>query len=735
MEKGQGLCRKLEKAITDKFGSFDLEKAAELAKIDSGFLKKMIEDPFYTKPDAFTAIQIALHLGVPLHPRFTYHWNNASSSQFHAIVRLLKDVKIEKYEDAIHKLIFPSEAEAKRGFEVIGVPHIQASNEFIVLEKEHAQAFAAIFNLQKAGFDIQEKMDSSINKTPLEIVNSISPFVIRDKSGTFIGARMGRPEKAKMRKLTGSPHVLFPVGEEGGKLRSFQSALLEKKITADFSVFFCPRCNQETPFSVCEECHEKAKQAYYCHACGIIHTPDCPKHGRAQVHRNYPLDISRHFTKALSHIGFKTYPDIIKGVKGTSNENHIPEHLAKGILRAHHEIYVNKDGTTRYDMTQLAITHFKPFEIRTPVARLIELGYTHDIHGNPLETEDQVIELRPQDVILPSCPQSPDEGADKVLYRVAMFIDSLLKKLYGLPPFYRLKSEPDLVGHLVIALAPHTSAAIIARIIGFSKTQGFYAHPFLHAATRRDCDGDEASVILLLDALINFSRHFLPRNLGSTQDTPLVITSHLIPAEVDDMVFDIDIAWKYPLEFYEDTFKHKMPWQIKIEQIGSRLHTINQYENMGFTHPTTDMNSGVKCSAYKTLPSMEEKLKGQMELAEKIRAVDASDVAGLVIEKHFLPDIRGNLRKFSQQEFRCVKCNEKYRRPPLAGKCTRCSGQLLFSVSEGSIIKYLEPAMSLGRKYMVSPYLTQTLELTKRHVDGVFGKEKEHQEGLGRWFG
>ena len=726
----------LEKAILDIFGSLDLGKAASLAKTDEAFLKKMLADPFYTKPDALTAIQWSVHLHVPLHPRYTYHWNNASLAQFRSLALLLKEATLEKKGEQIVKIILPFEAEAKRALEVMGVPHLLVNNEFIVLEKDHAFAFGASLGLDRhAPGEVQQKLAASEKQNPLDIVNGVSPFVIRDKSGTFIGARMGRPEKAKMRKLTGSPHVLFPVGEEGGKLRSFQSALMERKITADFPVFFCASCNKETPFSVCEMCRQQTKQAFHCHACGVLVGPECPKHGKAQPFRNYALDINHYFTKMLNMVGFTSYPDLIKGVKGTSNEGHVPESLAKGILRAHHEIYVNKDGTTRYDMTQLAITHFKPVEVHTSIEKLISLGYDYDIYGNPLLDENQVMELRPQDIILPACPDSPDEGADKVLFRTASFIDDLLKRLYGVAPFYNLKDMSDLAGHLVIALAPHTSAAMVGRIIGFSKTQGFYAHPFLHAATRRDCDGDEASVILLMDALLNFSRHFLPKNLGSTQDTPLVITSHLVPAEVDDMVFDIDVVWKYPLAFYEATLEYKMPWDVKIEKIGDRLHTPDQYEKMGFTHPLTNINHGVKCSAYKTLPSMEEKLKGQMDLAEKIRAVDASDVAALVIQRHFLPDIRGNLRKFSQQEFRCVKCNDKYRRPPLMGKCTRCGGQLLFTVSEGSIIKYLEPAMSLGKKYMVSPYLTQTLELTQRHVDGVFGKEKDRQEGLGRWFG
>ena len=124
-----------------------------------------------------------------------------------------------------------------------------------------------------------------------------------------------------------------------------------------------------------------------------------------------------------------------------------------------------------------------------------------------------------------------------------------------------------------------------------------------------------------------------------------------------------------------------------------------------------------------------------MLLAEKIRAVEADAVAALVIERHFIRDIRGNLTKFSKQQFRCVACNEKFRRPPLAGKCSKCDGKIIFTISEGSIVKYLQPSIDLIKKYHVSPYLKQNIELTQMRIESLFGKEAEKQEGLGKWFG
>ena len=41
---------------------------------------------------------------------------------------------------------------------------------------------------------------------------------------------------------------------------------------------------------------------------------------------------------------------------------------------------------------------------------------------------------------------------------------------------------------------------------------------------------------------------------------------------------------------------------------------------------------------------MKDKLIGQMEIARKLRAVDMGDVAKLVIQKHFLRDIKGKMK-------------------------------------------------------------------------------------------
>ena len=730
--------QEIEKAAVNMFGTLDTEKLAEFIEIDPETIENLIKNPAKSRISSKEAISIAEKLNVPLHPRYTYHWKVLDENSLIELYDIISISNIEEENSKIKKIIIPLNPKdhRKRYLELIGLPHYMATEDLII-EKDDAEAFLRTLGIKNKAdiLSLKEKIDQNSTKPILELLELISGLKIRDKSGTFIGARMGRPEKAKMRKLIGAPHVLFPVGEEGGRMRSFQAVLENNKINAEFPLRHCSHCGKDTVLNVCDSCRKKTEKRFYCQTCGIQNKDTCSIHGKNRTYIQTEIDFVPIYHNIMKLLDLKIAPDLIKGVKGTSNKDHIPEHFAKGILRAHHDIAVNKDGTTRYDMSEIPITHFKPREIGISLSKLKQLGYSKDIHGKEITDDDQVVELKPQDIILPGGRDTLDLPATDVLLNVAKFIDDLLAKLYGLEPYYKIEKPEDLIGHLVIGLAPHISAGTIGRIIGFSQTAGMLSHPLYHAAMRRDCDGDESCVMLLMDALLNFSRQYLPDNRGGrTMDAPLVLTAVLNPAEVDDMVHKLDVVWRYPLEFYEACQNIVPPGEVEITKLGSLLGTQNQYEGIGYTHEITNINEGTHCSAYKVLPTIEEKLKGQMELARKIRAVNTSDVARLVIEKHFMKDTRGNLRKFSTQKFRCSNCNEIFRRPPLIGKCTKCSGKLIFTISEGSIVKYLGPSINLAESFGCDDYLKDSLYLIKFRLESMFGRDKEKQMGLGSWF-
>jgi DNA polymerase II large subunit len=1140
----------------------------------------------------------------------------------------------------------------KRALELLGVPH-DVGVENVILDKNETKAL--LINL---GFDKDYNKELQVEfdfknyneKTVLNCINELSKFEIKDKAGEFIGSRMGRPEKAKLRKLTGSPSVLFPIGEEGGRLRSANEAFKKGFVKAEFPFYYCKKCDRETIYRVCEICSERTEQKYYCKMCkSEINTPECREHKIGSKYKPSRIDMQHYFEIARGKLDYlKTdIPPLIKGIRGTSSENHDMENFVKGILRAKYNLCVNKDGTIRYDMTELPVSHFKPQEVEVSVDKLKELGYTKDHYGKELVNEHQILELKPHDIIIPCNNLAGDEKADDVFINVSKFIDELLVKFYNLPAFYNVEKRSDLIGKLCVCMAPHNCAGVIGRIIGFSKVQGLFASPYMHAAMRRDCvypttkfvyskdniiknssigdfvenlikqgnkkreidgygtekielsdneknlyafgvnpktkklvkkkikyfikgkspkkwikiktssgreqimtprhkfiyldkdnnfqikqaseikkgdrfavlknfnlkekeikeiflpeflsenvpiekqkeiriidagdffkkiiskngerkirellkislnslhdwynlvplnhvkklidlklmnwkelpkqtkirtifnakkwdldlkidknligilgyysaegysrqnktvsqisfrimdkiqknklvsciknsfglksslgedetkiticnklvyylfkycfcmgdgaykkqvpnilynvsdklvkeylstyfdgdgtivkgkgnfvcfysvsrelldgvsllgerfgifgrfyntkerlpgkkvleryaelgkspkkhilqhlvysgkdfykiiqilkpvnkhkleaiksvslrtakerkikfenkyfileklgdvvvdiiknveiikdkknsycleidwksdedknilwgeqiinfrcDGDEAAMMLLLDVLINFSRKFLPSHRGGTQDAPLVLNGQINANEVDDQILDFELVEKYPLELYEKAEQKLHSGEISIEMVKQRIaRGEDPFIHTGFTHDTENFNFGATCSSYKTLPTMKEKVGAQMLLCQKLRSVNQGDVARLIIDRHFIRDLKGNLRKFSQQNFRCGKCNTIYRRPPLNGKCEKCgNSKLIFTIAYGSIVKYLEPALDLTKEFDVPLYVIQDLELTKKYIESIFGKETEKQENMDRWF-
>jgi DNA polymerase II large subunit len=292
-----------------------------------------------------------------------------------------------------------------------------------------------------------------------------------------------------------------------------------------------------------------------------------------------------------------------------------------------------------------------------------------------------------------------------------------------------------MLGHLAIGLAPHTSGGILCRIIGYTKASGGYAHPFFHASKRRNCDGDEDSIILMLDGLINFSRDFLPDRRGGLMDAPLVLTTRLDPNEIDKEAHNVDCLFEYPLEFYRAAIDMKDPKEAEkiMDLVGGRIGTEFQYEGLGFTHDTYDISEGPKHSAYTTLETMNDKMQAQLLLGKMIRAVDERDVATRVIDKHFLPDMAGNLRSFSAQNVRCTKCGEKYRRIPLNGKCN-CGYTLILTVHEASVKKYLEVSKKIGEEYGLSEYTRQRIDILEMNMDSLFNNDKVKKCKLSDFF-
>ena len=668
------------------------------------------------RPNAREAVEVSLSFGIPLHPKYTFAWEDASPAEIRTLVDWLSTGGFHEGAWTLEN----NNAQAKRTLEILGAPHRVADGRVVIHEHEPllAQLGSGNETFDRTRFD---EAYATITGDPFELIAKASKVKLRRKVGTYIGGRMGRPEKAKERKMQPPVHALFPIGNAGGRNRSINEAAEKNRITIDASTMVCDKCNIRTISSACPICGGRATLLKTCPSCNIVTQKDaCPRcKAPAKFFGKADIEMGAIWKAAVEKIGRTAE---VKGVIGMISEYKIPEPLEKGLLRAIHNVFVFKDGTTRFDATDVPLTHFRPREVGVSIERLKALGYSEDYLGRDLTSEDQILELRIQDVVIPA------SGAE-YLIRVTQFVDELLAKLYGMERFYKVGAREDLLGHLIVGLAPHTSAGIVGRIVGFTKASVCYAHPFWHAAKRRNCDGDEDAFMLLLDALLNFSRKYLPEKRGGKMDAPLVISTLLDPKEIDDEAHKMEIIYQYPLEFYEKTWLNANPGDVDLRIVKSILNT-NPHSDFRFTHGTSDINGPVLRSRYVTLTTMKEKIDAQLKVAEKIRAIDEREVAELVINSHFLRDTYGNLRAFAKQHFRCVNCNENYRRVPLAGKCTKCGGKLILTVSEGNILKYLDTSLELAEKYHLSDYLKMRLNLVKTEVNSLFTNELKKQVSL-----
>lgn len=64
----------------------------------------------------------------------------------------------------------------------------------------------------------------------------------------------------------------------------------------------------------------------------------------------------------------------------------------------------------------------------------------------------------------------------------------------------------------------------------------------------------------------------------------------------------------------------------------------------------------------------------------------------------------------------------------------KCNGKIIFTIAYRSIVKYLEPALDLVKNYEVPAYITQDLDLTKKYIESIFGKDTEKQQNINQWF-
>jgi DNA polymerase II large subunit len=676
---------------------------ADTTGLDRERLVRLAEDPLSLAPTVDEALEISRKLGIPLHPRHSFYFDDVTLQELAALRQDISDPVV------------------KPVLEKLGVSHSVSGDKIIIDEPDQAKALAALLSGPAV-----EAADA------LDYISKSSGITVMKKFASSIAVRVGRPEKAAERKMKPPVHVLFPIGVKGGATRDIIKACAEGSVFTEIANRYCQACNLPSLGTHCRQCGGSTMLRSQCPICkdeveAGEKCPRCNRDARTYASMNFPLKDA--LERAQRKVGTKAQ-EPLKGVKSLISRDKAAEPLEKGILRQKHGLHAFKDGTIRFDATNEPLTHFTPAWIGVSVDKLRELGYTRDHLGRELQSPDQMVELLMQDVVIP-------HDSATHLVNAAKFIDEELDKLYEQPPFYNVERVDDLVGHLVVGLAPHTSVGVMGRIIGFTESQVCLGSPIWHSAKRRDCDGDADSIMLLMDAFLNFSFDFLPDKIGGLMDAPLLIQPVVLPHEVQRQAHNVDIASSYPLEFYEATWKQAKAADVAslIETVKNRIGEETQFFGYGFTHPTYGLTTKAQRSAYSTLNTMDEKLKMQFDTAKLISAVDADEVAAMVLTTHILPDIMGNMRSYSSQTFRCTNCGEKFRRMPLVGRCTECDNELTQTVTRGAVEKYLGIATGFCQEYRINEYLKSRVESISTELKLIFQEQKKVQSSLTEFMG
>jgi DNA polymerase II large subunit len=402
----------LSNALEKKYK--ERKEAAEDLTIPNEKLDEFLADPFFQIPDESEALRLSSKLQIPIHPKYNLFWSKVPEESLISLRIWLKNGKFEDNPPSIQLNFDPL---MKDILEKLGLPHILQDN--IIIIAENVKIIKSLFEIDSDGFKYIPPRKENLWK------GSIASYLIRDRAPYYIGGRMGRPEKAKGREFF---HILFPVGIQGGSRRSLIKAAESPKINVEIVHQECPSCKTTTFLNKCDKCDIRTIQVQKCSqsSCGTRTNDEfCPRCGN--ITRTYDLreiSIKKLLSTTLKKLN-ETVPKEIKGVKGLMSKNKMPEILEKGILRAKHNLFAYRDGTIRFDATDAPLTHFKPSEIGVPIAKLQNLGYHHDYLGNTLISENQILEIKEQDIIIPKA------GAE-FLIKVACFIDEPLVKVYHL---------------------------------------------------------------------------------------------------------------------------------------------------------------------------------------------------------------------------------------------------------------------------------------------------------------
>ena len=560
-----------------------------------------------------------------------------------------------------------------------------------------------------------------INQRVYEYLSLNCKCRIRRKGEFTWGARVGRVEGSSPSKTDPSVNWLLFHNKIPDGVNTVKK-LLESSAPAQYLmnhvVFKCPACQKVSVHPL------------HCGVRGVQVARDKTTNGFVDKYQNTDLtptafsnftepvliDLPEKINHSLANMGIILDTPVKIGAN-TYARTLFLESFYKGYLRSKYNVYTIKDGTVRYTCSNAVLTHFSARMVNSTVEKLKQLGYSHDEVGQVLVSSDQIVEMFPQDIVIPlNC-------ADYLL-NTTRYIDDLLNMEYGLPSHYNCKTVCDMIGQYCIGVSPHTCVGVLSRIIGLSDTNVLMAHPAFHSAKRRNADGDGDNILLYLDSLLNFSYVFLKQGLGQKMNVPIFLSDFIDLSEVDSECHHVEICNSYDKILYSerdtpckaaDVLKYRSILSVEYAQKPSRcsIHTdVLQLPS--------------KANAYKDLESMEEKINAQIEISQLISNCNTTDLVDNLVNSHLLMDIKGNINTFLRQTLKCKNCGTKFDMATLSGDCTSCGGPLHQTVYANSVMKYRHLVQKLSRRFKLKNYTLSKINLLFNELDVIFGKTKQN---------
>lgn len=609
-------------------------------------LKLMIENHQTQFPTLKNAMIISDILKIPLHPKYVPEYSNLSISEFEKLYDWLKsNYNFENYNEMILGK-FSSE-EIVSILEKLFIP--------LRIEKSERNIISSLAKLLEKTFFLDSEQNFIIdrNLSIMENINSQSCYEHKRKyplSG-MIAASCGRVESARIKKINPIAHFLFPL--KGNILKSPKIGKIKDiKSSVELESFNCKKCSEKSFKPYCFNCNIK-----------IINLEQ-----KTDV---FEVNFSEEFTNAMTRS--KVNVDRLRGVSTLKSKRKHSENFIKGVLRSYYGLNVYRDGSSRVSATNMILTHFKPSEINTSIEELKKLGYLLDFEGNKLESNEQLIELRENDIII-------NRTIAEYLLKVSQFVDNELKSLYNSKRYYRCKNIDDLKGNLIISTSKKNSFGIIGRIIGFCDAKVCYANPLWHSSKNTGVDGSEDSIILFGDALLNCSTKHLSPTPGTLLDFPLFVSINVDYFDIIPELKNIMNMKNLPLLFFsllETTHQDSLQAIDTIESTYWCKTSELAYQNIGFNQKVTNVDMISHANIVSGSKSKLDRIKKQLNLAKNLRGLSYDLIAEKTLAIILNEETQKSLSQYLNQTFSCNKCQKKYERPPIAGKCLQCNSETI----------------------------------------------------------